>query len=348
MQALIIHAAGDLRIEDVETPPLQAGQLQARVRFGGICGSDLHYYQHGGFGTVRVKEPMVLGHEISGTIEAVGAGAAGFGAGFAVGDRVAISPSRPCGRCRYCQQGLQNHCLDMRYYGSAMRTPHVQGAFRQRIVCDATQAHKLTDAVSDAEGALAEPLSVALHAVQRAGPLLGRRVLVTGCGPIGALIVIAARRAGAAQITATDVGDFPLRTALKVGADEAINVAKQPDALAAYGADKGHFDVLFEASGNERALRGAFDALRPRGIVVQVGLGGEMTLPVNAIVAKEFDLRGAFRFHEEFAVAVELLNKGLVDVKPLVSATLPYRDAGRAFALAADRSQAMKVLLDFE
>ena len=344
MQALIIHAAGDLRVEDIETPPLGPGQIQARVRFGGICGSDLHYYQHGGFGTVRVKEPMVLGHEISGTVEAVGAQAAGF----AAGDRVAISPSRPCGHCRYCQQGLQNHCLDMRYYGSAMRTPHVQGAFRQRIVCDAAQAHKLAASVSDAEGALAEPLSVALHAVQRAGPLLGRRVLVTGCGPIGALIVIAARRAGAAHITATDVGDFPLRAALKVGADEAINVAARPEALAAFSADKGSFDVLFEASGNQRALVGAFDALRPRGIIVQVGLGGEMTLPINAIVAKEFDLRGAFRFHEEFAVAVELLNKGLVDVKPLVSATLPYRDAGRAFALAADRSQAMKVLLDFE
>jgi len=344
MQALIIHAAGDLRIEDVETPPLGPGQLQARVRFGGICGSDLHYYQHGGFGTVRVQEPMVLGHEVAGTIEAVGPQVAGF----APGDRVAISPSRPCGRCRYCQQGLQNHCLDMRYYGSAMRTPHVQGAFRQRIVCDAAQAHKLAASVSDAEGALAEPLSVALHAVQRAGPLLGRRVLVTGCGPIGALIVIAARRAGAAHITATDVGDFALRAALKVGADEAINVAARPDGLAAYTADKGSFDVLFEASGNQRALVGAFDALRPRGIIVQVGLGGEMTLPVNVIVAKEFELRGAFRFHEEFAVAVELLNKGLVDVKPLVSATLPYRDAGRAFALAADRSQAMKVLLDFE
>ena len=344
MEALVIHAANDLRIEPVETPPLDPQQLQARVRFGGICGSDLHYYQHGGFGTVRVKEPMVLGHEISGTIEAVGADVAGF----APGDRVAISPSRPCGRCRYCQQGLQNHCLDMRYYGSAMRTPHVQGAFRQQIVCESAQAFKLADTVSDAEGAMAEPLSVALHAVNRAGPLLGRRVLVTGCGPIGALIVIAARRAGAAQVTVTEVGDFPLRTARKVGADEAINVAEQPDALAAFSADKGHFDVLFEASGNERALRGAFDALRPRGVIVQVGLGGEMTLPINAIVAKEFDLRGAFRFHEEFAVAVELLNKGLVDVKPLISKTLSYRDAGRAFALAADRSQAMKVLLDFE
>ena len=189
---------------------------------------------------------------------------------------------------------------------------------------------------------------MALHAVRRAGSLLGKSVLVTGCGPIGALVVIAARRAGATHIVVTDVGALPLRTAMKVGADETINVAERPDALAAFGTDKGSFDVLFEASGNERALRGAFDALRPRGIIVQVGLGDEMTLPINTIVAKEFDLRGAFRFHEEFAVAVELLNKKLVDVKPLISATLSYRDAGRAFALAADRSQAMKVLLDFE
>ncbi len=344
MEALVIHAAGDLRIETVATPELGTGQLRVRVRCGGICGSDLHYYQHGGFGTVRVKEPMVLGHEVAGVIEAVGAATSGF----AVGERVAISPSRPCGGCRFCQLGLQNHCLDMRYYGSAMRTPHVQGAFRQEIVIEPHQAHRLDDSLSDHEGAMAEPLAVALHAVNRAGPLLGKRVLVTGCGPIGALLVIAARRAGATQIVATDVAPFTLRKALAVGADEAVDVAADPAALARFGTDKGHFDVLLEASGNAQALRGAFDALRPRGVIVQVGLGGEMTLPVNTIVAKEFDLRGAFRFHEEFATAVALLNQGLVDVKPLISATLPYRDASRAFALAADRSQAMKVLLDFD
>ncbi len=343
MEALVIHAPGDLRVEEVPTPELEAGQLLVRVRCGGICGSDLHYYQHGGFGTVRIQEPMVLGHEVAGVIEAVGAGTS-----FEAGERVAISPSRPCGVCQYCQQGLQNHCLDMRYYGSAMRNPHVQGAFRQQIVVEQWQAHRLADSVSDGEGAMAEPLSVALHAVRRAGSLLGKRVLVTGCGPIGALAIIAARRAGATHIVATDVGNHTLGKALKVGADEAINVAEQPDGLARFAADKGSFDVLFEASGNERALRGAFDAIRPRGIIVQLGLGGDMTLPINTIVAKEFDLRGAFRFHEEFAMAVELLNKGLVDVKPLISATMSYRDSARAFALAADRSQAMKVLLNFD
>jgi L-idonate 5-dehydrogenase len=344
MDALVIHAPGDLRVEDVPTPDMLPHQMQVRVRCGGICGSDLHYYQHGGFGTVRIQQPMVLGHEVAGVIEAVGADVRGFHAG----ERVAISPSRPCGACRYCQQGLQNHCLDMRYYGSAMRMPHVQGAFRQQIVIEPSQAYRLADSVSDAEGSMAEPLSVALHAVRRAGPLLGKHVLVTGCGPIGAMLIVAARRAGATHVVATDVSAAPLRSAAKVGAGETINVAENPQALERFAADKGYFDVLFEASGNERALRGAFDVLRPRGVIVQVGLGGEMTLPVNTIVAKEFDVRGAFRFHEEFETAVDLLNNGLVDLKPLISATLPYRDAARAFALAADRSQAMKVVLSFD
>jgi L-idonate 5-dehydrogenase len=344
MQALVIHAPGDLRLEDVATPDTGHAQLQVRVRCGGICGSDLHYYHHGGFGTVRIKEPMVLGHEVAGVVEAVGAGASGF----AVGDRVAVSPSRPCGACLFCQRGLQNHCLEMRYYGSAMRNPHVQGAFRQQLVVETSQAYKLADGVSDGEGSMAEPLSVALHAVRRAGSLVGKRVLVTGCGPIGALAVIAARRAGAGHIVVTDVAAHPLRKALQVGADEVVDMAEQPNGLERFTPDKGSFDVLLEASGNQRALVGAFDALRPRGVIVQIGLGGDVTLPINVLVAKEFDLRGAFRFHEEFAMAVELLNKGLVDVKPLISATLSFRDSARAFALAGDRSQAMKVLMSFD
>ena len=345
MHALVIHAPLDLRIEDVPTPEPEAGQLLIRVRAGGICGSDLHYFNHGGFGTVRIKEPMVLGHEVSGVVAGTGSAVTDM----PVGTRISISPSRPCGLCQYCQQGLQNHCLDMRYYGSAMRTPHVQGAFRQEIVIDRSQAHVVADSLSDEEAAMAEPLSVALHAVRRAGPLLGKRVLVTGCGPIGALIVAAARRAGAAHIVATDVSALPLESALQVGADVALNVAGQADALAPFSANKGSFDVLFEASGNAAALRSAFDVLRPRGIVVQVGLGGgDVSLPMNVVVAKEFELRGAFRFHEEFAMAVELLNKGLIDVKPLISGVFPYQDSVAAFKAAGDRTKSMKVLVNFE
>lgn len=343
MKALVIHPPHELKIEDVASDPVGPGQLKVHVRAGGICGSDLHYYHHGGFGTVRVKEPMILGHEVSGVVVETGRDVTGI----AVGQRIAISPSRPCGGCRYCLEGLPNHCLDMRFYGSAMPTPHIHGAFRQEIVIGAAQAHAVADGISDGEAAMAEPLSVALHALRRSGPILGRRVLVTGCGPIGALVVMAARRAGAVEIVATDISANALATALACGADKAINTAEDAAGLAAYEADKGSFDILFEASGSEKALAGALAALRPGGVIMQIGMGGAMTLPVNVITAKELDLRGSFRFHEEFAHAVSFLNKRLIDVRPLITASFPFTRFEEAFAMASDRARAMKVQLSF-
>jgi L-idonate 5-dehydrogenase len=343
MRAVVAHAAKDLRIETAQPPELRRHDVRARIAAGGICGSDLHYYRHGGFGTVRLREPMILGHEIAGVIEAVGADVERV----RVGDRVAINPSRPCNRCKFCLEGKQNHCLDMHFYGSAMRFPHVQGAFREALVCEERQAEVVADGVSLGEAALGEPLAVCLHGARRAGPLLGKRVLITGCGPIGVLSAIAARRAGAQEIVVTDVADGVLAYARKVGADKAFNIAAEPDALKPYAADKGAFDVMFEASGSEHAVRGGLDVVRPGGIIVQLGLGGEMTLPMNSVVAKEIEIRGTFRFHQEFGLAVALIGKGLVDVKPLISATLPFTHATEAFELASDRARSMKVQLTF-
>jgi L-idonate 5-dehydrogenase len=343
MRGVLIHSARDLRVETVEIAPPGPGEVRSRIAAGGICGSDLHYYQDGGFGVVRVKEPMVLGHEIAGSIAELGEGVSGL----AVGQRVAVNPSRPCERCSYCREGLHQHCTDMRFMGSAMRTPHVQGGFRQELTASALQAIPVGDSVTMAEAAMAEPLAVCLHAARIAGPLLGKRVLVTGCGPIGVLSILCARLAGAAEIVATDVADAPLEVASRMGAARTVNVAKSPDGLAPYAANKGSFDVLFEASGNQAALRGAFDVLRPGAVIVQVGLGGDATLPLNTIVAKELQLRGTFRFDAEFQLAVDLMNKGLVDVKPLLSASMPFENAIEAFELAGDRSRAMKVQLTF-
>jgi len=342
MRAIVIHAARDLRIEERETPPVGPGEVKIRMAAGGVCGSDLHYYNHGGFATIRIREPMILGHEVSGVISELGEGVTGL----AVGDLVAVSPSRPCGNCVYCAEGSRNHCLNMRFYGSAMPMPHIQGAFREELVADATQCVK-ADGLSAGEAAMAEPLSVCLHAVRRAGEMVGKRVLVTGCGPIGTLAILAARRAGAAEIVATDIAGNALRLAAAVGADRTINVATEADALTAYHADKGTFDVLIECSGAAPALVAAIPALRPRGIIVQVGNGGDMTLPVAMMSAKELELRGSFRFHEEFATAVELMQKGLIDVKPLITHTIPLDDAESAFLIANDRSQAMKAQIAF-
>ncbi|HXT06369.1 MAG TPA: L-idonate 5-dehydrogenase, partial [Roseiarcus sp.] len=333
----------DLRIEERSEPALGPHDVSVRIAFGGVCGSDLHYYHHGGFGAVRLREPMILGHEIAGIVDTVGAQCERV----KPGDRVAVSPSVPCNACRYCLEGKQNQCLDMRFYGSAMRFPHVQGAFRETLVCLETQAHRVAEGMSLQEAAMCEPLAVTLHATRRAGGLLGKRALISGSGPIGALCALSARRAGAAEIVVTDIADGALGFAERLGVERTLNVAREPSALDAYKADKGYFDVLFEASGAEAALRSGIEVVRPGGIIMQLGLGGEMKLPINAITAKEIDLRGSFRFHEEFALAVELIGKGLIDVKPLISATVPFTDATAAFELATDRSRSMKVQLAF-
>ncbi|WP_285414611.1 L-idonate 5-dehydrogenase [Variovorax sp. efr-133-TYG-130] len=340
---LVIHAPDDLRLDEQDAGEIGPGQVLVKVGMGGICGSDLHYFHNGGFGTVRIKEPMVLGHEVAGTVVAVAPGVESV----RIGDKVAVNPSRPCGACKFCLEGLPNQCLDMRFYGSAMRTPHVQGAFRNMLLCEATQCVKVADHVPLRLAALAEPFSVGLHGVSRAGPLLGKRVLVSGCGPIGVLAIAAARAHGAAEITATDVVDEPLAIARAMGADQTINVAQDKTWVSRHSADKGTFDVMLECSGNERALRDGLEVMRPRGVVVQLGLGGDVSIPQNMVVSKELSICGSFRFHAEFALAVRLINEGQVDLSPVVTHTFPMLQAREAFELASDRKQAMKVLIDF-
>lgn len=342
MKSLVIHSAKDLRIEDKETPAPSSDEMVITTAVGGVCGSDLHYYNHGGFGPITLKEPMVLGHEVSGIVQDPGTSSGDFNSG----DLVAISPSRPCYQCQYCVEGLHNHCENMRFYGSAMPMPHIQGAFQQQLNVSASQCVK-ANGLSAGEAAMAEPLSVALHAAKRAGTLLGKKILITGCGPIGALSTIAARRAGATEIVVTDITDNALSIAQLCGADKTFNVLSEPDALETYAKGKGYFDTMFECSGNVQALHSGIAALRPRSILMQLGLGGDMSLPMMQLTAKEIDLRGSFRFHSEFQTAVELMSQGLVDVKPLITHTLDIAEAINAFETANDRNIAMKVQINF-
>ena len=250
MKAAFIHSARDLRIEQSDLPALGPNDVHVRVRNGGICGSDLHYYQDGGFGVVRIREPLTPGHEIAGEVQSVGRDVTRV----KVGDRVAVNPSRPCGHCEYCLEGAPRHCLDMRFFGSAMRFPHVQGGFCEVLACTEAQAVKIGHDLPLEIAAFAEPLSVCLHAATQAGILMGRRVLVTGAGPIGALAVLVARHAGAREVIATDLADAPLSIVRHIGADAALNVRTDPAALDKFGAGKGYFDVMFEASGSGARL----------------------------------------------------------------------------------------------
>lgn len=341
MKALVLHSPKDLRIEDHAPGEPGPGEVLVAMEAGGVCGSDLHYYNHGGFGTVRLKEPMILGHEVAGRIAALGSGVTGL----EVGQLVAVSPSRPCAACRFCLAGLPNQCLNMRFYGSAMPFPHIQGAFRQGLVALASQCAPAGD-LTPGEAAMAEPLAVCLHAVHQAGDLVGARVLVTGCGPIGLITILAARRAGAAEIVATDLTDYTLQMARAAGADITLNAADK-DALAPWAADKGQVDAFFECSGAAPALAAGLSVLRPRGTAVQVGMSGDMNVPMQQVTVKELTLKGTFRFHAEFATAIALMSKRLIDVAPLITHTLPLADAVKAFETANDRTRAMKVQIAF-
>ncbi|MGO8101210.1 L-idonate 5-dehydrogenase [Rhizobium leguminosarum] len=337
-----LYQKGDLRIETAAVAAPGPGEVLLKMAAAGICGSDLHYYQDGGFGPVRVREPIIPGHEASGTVSQTGEGV-----DLKAGTLVAVNPSQPCGHCEYCEKNMPIHCLEMRFMGSAMRLPHEQGMFREWLVVPAKQCFAVGVATTAAEAACSEPLSVCLHAASRTGDITGKRVLVTGAGPIGALMVAVASYHGASEIVVTDLADAALDRAKAMGANRTINVSKNAQALAEYEAGKGYFDLVFECSAAAPAIRGAIAAIRPRGTIVQVGVTGDVPIPLNAIVGKELQLHGTQRFHEEFGTAVELISSRKIDVRPIISHSLPLEEATAAFTLAGDRAAACKVQLTF-
>ena len=339
-----LYGQDDLRIEIDDIAAPGADDVLIGISAGGICGSDMHYLSDGGIGTIRVREPIILGHEASGRVLAAGESVVDL----VPGDAVAINPSRACGHCTYCAEGLRMHCLNMRFSGSAMFMPHQQGRFRDRVIVEAQQCIKLPQSADLGAVACAEPLAVCLHAGKMAGNMTGKRVLVTGAGPIGVLCVAVARQAGASEIVVTDLHDATLAVATDMGATRVINVANAPAEMERFFESKGHFDLAFECSAAAPAIKTAISALRPRGTLVQVGVTGDTPMPVNAMVAKEIRVQGTHRFDDEFAQAVDAIVTGRIDVTPIITMRYPLEQAQEAFRMASDRSRAVKVHLTFD
>jgi L-idonate 5-dehydrogenase len=336
--ACTIHAALDLRLDEDTPRALGAHDVLLRLGAGGICGSDLHYYKEGRVGAFVVREPLVPGHEASGIVDTIGAEVTRV----KPGQKVAINPSHPCGRCDYCRAGRGNLCRHMFFLGSASVFPHAQGMFRERFVMGEAQLTPITEPdITLGEIACAEPLSIGLHAIHRAGPVMGETVLVTGGGTIGCMSVIAARLAGAAHVIVCDINDRALEMARTVGADRMIRSDRvKPEALADLA------EVSIEAAGSPAALATCLQATRRGGRIVQVGtLPPEVSFPANSVMARELDYRGAFRAHQAFDWAVQAIRTRRVDVRPLISAQLPLAKAKEAFELALDRSRSTKVQL---
>lgn len=332
MKLLAIHGAEDIRWEDRPSPEPGAGQVRLRVRYVGICGSDLHYYFHGKNGEYAVREPLTPGHELSAEVDLDPSGR------LAPGTPVTVHPAR----FGPSVEGLEDR-PHLRaggdYLGSAAGFPHRQGGAAELIVVEDHMVRVLPEGLTLERAALAEPLAVAIHAVSLAGDLAGRRALVIGSGPIGLLVVAAAVNAGAAVVGASDVRPEPLERARALGAEETFLVGT--DAIAPES-----FDVVFECSGVGVALTQAIRAARRAGTVVQVGMLPDAEIGVNLapMLAKELTLRGAFRFSTEIDDAIDLLaSTDALDA--VVSHVIPATDAVAAFATARDSSASAKVLL---
>jgi L-idonate 5-dehydrogenase len=343
MKTCTIHGPKSLEIEDRPIPKPDANELVIRLGAGGICGSDLHYYHEGGVGDFRLKKPFILGHEVAGEVVELGSGVESL----KPGQRVAVNPTRACLRCPECLSGRSNLCRDVFFYGSAARVPHVDGGFAEYFIATERQCIPIPEKMDFRVAACAEPLAVTGHAAFRAVSLVGKRVLITGAGPIGVLLAATCRFSGATEVVITDLLDEPLETAKKMGATETVNVSHVEKNTLTDGSRKRAFDVAFEASGNLKALESCILATRVGGKVVQVGSlpPGSSAAPLNKIMAKELDLLGSFRFADEYRWAVDVLSRGLIDVTPMLTKTFPLSDAVQAFDLASDRRRAMKVSL---
>ncbi len=334
--ACTIHGKLDLRLQADTPRELGPHDVLLGLGAGGICGSDLHYFKEGRVGAFVIREPLVPGHEASGVVQAVGSAVQRV----KPGDRVAINPSHACGRCDYCRAGRGNLCRSMFFLGSASVFPHAQGMFRERFVMGEAQLTPITEPeISLGEIACAEPLSIGLHAVHRAGPMLGERVLITGAGTIGAMCTMAARLAGAAHITVCDVHDRALELARTVGADAVLRADRiQPEDVADSA------DVAIEAAGSSAALMTCLGAAKRGARIIQVGtLPDELPFPANRVMQRELDYRGVFRAHLAFDWAVQAIRSRRVDVRPLITAQLPLSESRAAFELALDKTQSTKV-----
>jgi L-idonate 5-dehydrogenase len=332
MQSLRIHGKLDMQLEEISLPELKAHEVRIKVSFVGICGSDLHYYYEGANGAYVVKEPLTPGHELSGVVDMDPQGI------LQVGTKVTVHPAK----FGESKPGLEN-AKHLRpggsYLGSASTTPHTQGAMSEYINLDRSMLRVLPESLSLQDAALAEPLAVGLHAINIAGGVKNKKVLVSGSGPIGLLAIAAAKLGGAVEIIATDVLQGPLDRARELGVTGTIRIGADtlPDE---------YFDVVLECSGAPRAISSAIKSSKRLGVIVQVGMlmAGEHPIDLAPLISKEVQLRGTFRFNDEIDDAILLLEANSW-IGKVITHTFEIKNALAGFEVAKNSQESGKVLI---
>ncbi|WP_370304388.1 NAD(P)-dependent alcohol dehydrogenase [Cryobacterium sp. TMS1-13-1] len=330
MKASLLRAAGEVTVDTVPVPDLEHDQVLVQVAAVGVCGSDVHYYQHGRIGPYVVEHPLILGHELSGRITAVGSGVDPA----RIGQRVAVEPQRPCRICEQCKAGRYNLCPDIEFFA----TPPIDGAFCEYVAIQTDFAYAIPDSISDEAAALIEPLSVGIWACKRADISPGSSVLIAGAGPIGVILAQTARAFGATKIYITDIADDRRAFALEHGA----TVALDPRVDSVEGLE---VDAFIDASGVAAAVQAGILAVRPGGRAILVGMGNDtVELPVSWIQNREIWLSGVFRYTNTWPLGIQLVESGAVDLDVLVTSTFALADAEQALNAGRQPGQ-MKVIV---
>ena len=341
MKALVLNSPLDLAVRDVPDPGAPGpGEVRVRVQSVGICGSDVHYYEHGRIGDFVLRAPMILGHEASGVVEEVGADVGSL----TPGDVVAMEPGVPCGDCRECRTGRYNLCKDVRFWA----TPPYDGALAEHVIHPAALAFRLPDHMSTEEGALMEPLAVGVHASERGGVRPGSVVAVNGAGTIGCVTLLAALAYGASQVIVADVIPARLERARDLGAAAVVDARSESLAEAVMAATGGRgADVGVECSGHPDGAQTLVDASAPAGRVVLVGMGPQPTkIDTVAAMVKEVDLATVFRYANAYPTAIQLTAAGRVPVAQLVTDRFSFEESVRAFEYArSPRPDTCKVMI---
>ncbi|KAJ8029354.1 Sorbitol dehydrogenase [Holothuria leucospilota] len=340
--SVVTTGKDDLLLEDREIPTPGRDEVQIAMQRVGICGSDIDFKKHGGIGDYVIKSPLILGHESSGIVSAVGTEVKHL----KVGDRVSIEPGIPCRKCKLCKRGRYNLCPD----SVVISVPPVDGLLRRYHCHPADFCFKLPDNVSSDEGALMEPLSVAIHACRRAGLSLGDKVLVLGAGPIGLLTLLTSNAMGAAKVAITDIHDNRLSVASKLGASACIKIDESdPQKMA----EKIHTtlgwkpDITIECSGVESSFQMGIYATEAGGVFQMVGHGNPTrTLPYFVANTREIDIRGTQRYANIYPIALSMIANGLVDIKPLITHRFSLKESAEAFNTAETcKDNAIKVMI---
>jgi len=334
MKAAILKKIGKIVIEDIEKPKVQPGHVLIKIDYVGICGSDVHYYEHGRIGDFVVEKPLILGHECSGVIEELGDGVTGFG----VGDKVVPEPGFACNICDFCKTGKYNLCEEMTF----MATPPIDGAFCEYVSYPADMVFKLPENVTTKEGALIEPLAIGIYAAKRGGVFPGAKVLVLGAGCIGLVTMLAAKAYGASEVVITDVLDNRLKAAKNLGADFALNTSQKNlhELIADTTGDAG-VDVVIDCVGISPTINDAIDSCKKGGTIVLVGMGsdGNVNINMNRAISKEIDFTTIFRYRNIFPTALKMVSDGKIDINGIVSRSFDFDEIGKAMEFVMNNKQ---------